>query len=417
MSNPFSDPPPQKYSDPFSDDSSFAPPSSSQPYDPYLTKSYSSDIDDGDAKDSHPKHVLFDEDDDARDSFGDDLEVRRSVEVPRRIEADEDHRFISNDDLHSRNGMINEVEFLNGDLARMGGGGSYIPTYKKLYANVISNFWGVLTQFSLLLILIPVSIAALPTYSETKLFFIHPTLQSLSLIFFVQATLLLQPIGNPSNPASDHTPHQPELEIDESKLYADHRPGWFKKLNFFKAGRGSYGGLGLDGVTPPATKSKRAGVNLQVEKKKSIWLHRLLNLIGLASLTAGTTLVIVGKNILKKKHIQTFHSGIGILTFSFLLIQLTIGLLLVSFPTLFGGNQKSKSFYKWHRVSGYTLLFLLLTTILSALNSDFITEKLKNWERGVVAIGVLGVAIGTLARIKRTKFNFGARSRLQVRSG
>jgi hypothetical protein len=40
-------------------------------------------------------------------------------------------------------------------------------------------------------------------------------------------------------------------------------------------------------------------------------------------------------------------------------------------PRLYGSVDKAKSFYKWHRISGYIVLTLMLATVCAATATDY----------------------------------------------
>ena len=63
---------------------------------------------------------------------------------------------------------------------------------------------------------------------------------------------------------------------------------------------------------------------------------------------------------------------------------------------------KAKSLYKWHRLSGYLVLTLLLATVAAATQTDYNKNVLdiKLW---AVLISAILVLIGVFPRIKKQK--------------
>jgi peptidoglycan/LPS O-acetylase OafA/YrhL len=75
-------------------------------------------------------------------------------------------------------------------------------------------------------------------------------------------------------------------------------------------------------------------------------------------------------------------------------------------PGLYGGVDRAKRVYKWHRALGYVILLLLLATVAAATQTetgrDFL--ELRLW----AVLGAAGlVLLGVLPRVKKEKFGFG----------
>jgi uncharacterized membrane protein YfhO len=75
-------------------------------------------------------------------------------------------------------------------------------------------------------------------------------------------------------------------------------------------------------------------------------------------------------------------------------------------PRLYGGTEKAKALYKWHRLSGYVILTLLLATVAAATQTDFnkTTLDIKLW---AVLISAVLILIGVVPRIKKQKLGLG----------
>lgn len=75
-------------------------------------------------------------------------------------------------------------------------------------------------------------------------------------------------------------------------------------------------------------------------------------------------------------------------------------------PRLYGGTEKAKALYKWHRLSGYVILTLLLSTVAAATQTDFnkTTLDIKLW---AVLISAVLILIGVVPRIKKQKLGLG----------
>ena len=81
-------------------------------------------------------------------------------------------------------------------------------------------------------------------------------------------------------------------------------------------------------------------------------------------------------------------------------------------PKIYGSEDKAKSLYKWHRLSGYLILVMLLATVAAATQTDYSKNVLhiRLWSTLVASVLIL---VGVVPRIKKGKFGFGNRRVLQ----
>ena len=107
-------------------------------------------------------------------------------------------------------------------------------------------------------------------------------------------------------------------------------------------------------------------------------------------------------------HFESPHAILGLITYFFLFGQAVIGLTVYQFPSLYGGVERAKLLYKWHRLSGYVNLALLLATAIAATQTDYnkTTLGINFW---AITISVALILLGAVPRIKKQKFGFGLR--------
>jgi uncharacterized membrane protein len=105
-------------------------------------------------------------------------------------------------------------------------------------------------------------------------------------------------------------------------------------------------------------------------------------------------------------HFESPHAILGLITYIFLAIQALVGFTAYFVPKLYGGIEKAKSLYKWHRLSGYVLLVLMLATVTAATQTDYNKDVLhiRIW---AILISAILVLIGVLPRIKKQKLGLG----------
>jgi len=92
--------------------------------------------------------------------------------------------------------------------------------------------------------------------------------------------------------------------------------------------------------------------------------HQIANIMGLISILVGAPAILVYKTSHGAPHFTTWHGTFGVITVSCLIVQGAVGAGSVWFGGVaFGGGQKAKRVWKYHRVLGYILLLSLLTTV------------------------------------------------------
>lgn len=101
-------------------------------------------------------------------------------------------------------------------------------------------------------------------------------------------------------------------------------------------------------------------------------------------------------------HFVSPHAILGLLTYILILFQALVGGTAYFLPKLYGSEDKAKSLYKWHRLSGYAVLLLLLATVIAATQTDYNKNVLhiKLWS--VIVASIL-VVVGIVPRVKKQK--------------
>jgi len=124
--------------------------------------------------------------------------------------------------------------------------------------------------------------------------------------------------------------------------------------------------------------------------------------LGLGLLVAGLIVIEYNKIDHNGAHFESPHAILGLITYIFLAIQAFVGVTQYFTPKLYGSVDAAKSLYKWHRISGYVILILLLATVAAATKTDYNKNVLdiKLWAVVVAAVLVL---IGVIPRIKKQK--------------
>jgi len=143
-------------------------------------------------------------------------------------------------------------------------------------------------------------------------------------------------------------------------------------------------------------------------KARGFGRHQLIMLyMGFPLITAGTLAIIFNKYVHESSHFTTWHGTLGILSISWMLIQIAIG----GGSVWYGGRlfgRDPKAVFKYHRASGYGLLVMFMVVI--HVGGFWSTFSVKNGSTAiriicyiVSPITVL-VAIGTRARTNKMNF-------------
>jgi len=159
----------------------------------------------------------------------------------------------------------------------------------------------------------------------------------------------------------------------------------------------TYGILTLQPTSQPKTKA--AGLQR----------HQTAMLTGLPSILLGTSAMVYYKGSHGAPHFTTWHGTFGILTVSWLVVQFSLGAASVWFEgAAFGGANKAKLVWKYHRLSGYILLLLLLTTVnLGGGWSAWVSEHSVHAVRFVAyTMAPLVILVSLYSRIRPSKMRF-----------
>ncbi|KAK5051960.1 hypothetical protein LTR84_002764 [Exophiala bonariae] len=144
----------------------------------------------------------------------------------------------------------------------------------------------------------------------------------------------------------------------------------------------------------------------QKDKINGTYVHSILNTLGVAALIAGLVVIEMNKASHPETRFQSTHGKVALVAYILIFVQWLFGLAQFFLPNLiFGSVDKAKSFYKYHRASGYVLTVLFLVVIGLATDTGFNHNALhiKPW---AVVVSSLLVLVGLIPRIKKRKFGF-----------
>lgn len=131
-------------------------------------------------------------------------------------------------------------------------------------------------------------------------------------------------------------------------------------------------------------------------------IHAGLNFLAFVTFIVGVGAIEVNKIRNNGPHFHSVHGVLGVIASLYMATQYFVGFTMFGVPKLYGGEANAKKMWKYHRMSGYVLLPLLLATVTSATQTDYNLNVLglKRW--AFILISVL-VVIGVYPRIKKQK--------------
>ncbi|KAJ9141949.1 Cytochrome b561 domain-containing protein 1 [Pleurostoma richardsiae] len=131
--------------------------------------------------------------------------------------------------------------------------------------------------------------------------------------------------------------------------------------------------------------------------------HTALNLLSFLILATGVAIIEANKIVNNGEHFHSVHGYLGVATAAVLAAQYAFGFLMWGVPGVFGGLDRAKALWKYHRATGYLVYLLLLATVLSATQTPYNWNVLgiKAW---AAAIAVVLIIAGVYPRIHLRKF-------------
>lgn len=149
-------------------------------------------------------------------------------------------------------------------------------------------------------------------------------------------------------------------------------------------------------VQPTHTKS---------QKKTGAFVHASLNDVAFLAALAGLIVIEYNKFSHAGKHFRSVHAILGLMTYILVVVQASVGAGMFFAPAIFGGEDKAKQLYKYHRMSGYLGLVLMLATVCAATKTSYVEGylKMKLWTVVMASVVILA---GVMPRLRKSKLGF-----------
>lgn len=150
-------------------------------------------------------------------------------------------------------------------------------------------------------------------------------------------------------------------------------------------------------ITPENLNRKRLGQ----------YIHVAFNLITFLAIITGFTIIEVSKAQGNGSHFQTTHAFFGVSTLLLLIVQYIVGFTMWLTPSLYGGEARAKSLYKYHRYTGYFILLMILGTAVTAMFLMEYNGKAVGVKFWVAGLGAFLIVFAAFPRIQKQKLGFG----------
>ncbi|MCJ1335084.1 hypothetical protein MMC09_000350 [Bachmanniomyces sp. S44760] len=138
------------------------------------------------------------------------------------------------------------------------------------------------------------------------------------------------------------------------------------------------------------------------QKIRGTNVHAVLNITSILSLIAGLVVIEYNKISHGGVHFVSPHAILGLITYTLFVVQALFGIAQYYTPSLFGNVDNAKSFYKYHRISGYLIVILALATVAAATATDF-NKNVLHIQLWAVIVAAILTLVGILPRIKKQK--------------
>lgn len=145
------------------------------------------------------------------------------------------------------------------------------------------------------------------------------------------------------------------------------------------------------------------GTYNMVQKKRASYIHAILAALAAASFLSALAIVIWHKQHSHIPHFETMHSKFGAATYALVVVQALVGFTQLFTPQIYGGEGNAKKMYKYHRFFGYVVILpMLLVTVILATKTYYSAHVLhiKTW---AVVLAGIAIMAGTYPRVKSSK--------------
>lgn len=134
-------------------------------------------------------------------------------------------------------------------------------------------------------------------------------------------------------------------------------------------------------------------------------VHEGFQLLGSLSILIGASAIFYNKILHSAPHFTSWHGLFGLISTCVILVQAFFGML-IGFETsrdYILGDSVGRKLWKFHRLSGYLLIFLMTITVLTVTKADWVIMVTTKWSIWVLTISPIVALIGLLSLANPSK--------------
>jgi len=140
-------------------------------------------------------------------------------------------------------------------------------------------------------------------------------------------------------------------------------------------------------------------------KRTGLLVHEGFQLLGSLSILIGATAIFYNKISHSAPHFTSWHGLFGLISACVIVLQAFFGML-IGFETsrdYILGDALGRKLWKFHRLSGYILIFLITITVLTVTKADWVIMVTSKWSIWVLTISPIVALIGLLSLANPSK--------------
>ncbi|PLW18057.1 hypothetical protein PCANC_04708 [Puccinia coronata f. sp. avenae] len=145
-------------------------------------------------------------------------------------------------------------------------------------------------------------------------------------------------------------------------------------------------------------------------KRTGLVVHESFQLLGSLAIVVGGSAIFYNKVSHSAPHFTSWHGLLGLTSTCLILFQALFGML-IGFETsrdYIVGDSLGRKLWKFHRASGYLLIFLMTMTVLTVTKADWVISVTSKWSIWVLTVSPIVALIGLLSLVNPNKI-FGRR--------
>lgn len=145
------------------------------------------------------------------------------------------------------------------------------------------------------------------------------------------------------------------------------------------------------------------GMYNMVQKRRAAYLHATFVAFAAVCFLAALGIVLWHKQHSHIPHFETIHSKFGIATYALIIMQALIGFTQLFIPQIYGGEENAKAMFKYHRTAGYVVVLPMIAVTLILATRTYYGGHVLNLKTWAAVLASVAIVAGIYPRIKIAK--------------